>query len=113
MSFFKKLFGGKEKNDQPSEGAMPSRKLNLQFTVTPDNAEKLARQFVEAVKKNDGIELNYSVDTLDFVDNFLQRFSDEGLTVNDFAETIFVAGCYVGQVLVINKYFLSSFHGLN
>jgi hypothetical protein len=40
---------------------------------------------------------------VDLVDDFLQHFSDEGLTVNDFAETIFVAGCYVGQVMITHN----------
>ena len=56
-----------------------------------------------AVKRNDGIELDYSVNSIDFVDKFLQKFSDEGMSVNDFAETIFVAGSYVGQVMINNN----------
>jgi len=103
MSFFKKLFGGHDKRPIPDNGPMPTRELNLQFTPTPDNGQKFAEQFVGAVKKNDNIELDYSVDTLSYVDKFLQRFSDEGLTVNDFAETIFVAGSYVGQVMIKNR----------
>lgn len=103
MSFFKKLFGGQDNKPNPDNGPMPTRGLNLQFTPTPDNGIKFAQQFVDAVKRNDNFELNYSVDTLYYVDKFLQKFSDEGLTVNDFAETIFVAGSYVGQVMVNNK----------
>jgi hypothetical protein len=103
MSFFKKLFEKQNKKSNPNDSPMPTRGLNLQFAPTPDNADKLASLFVEAVKSNENTELNYSVDTLDFVDSFLQKFSDEGLTVNDFAETIFVAGSYVGQVMVQNN----------
>ena len=98
MSFLKKIFG--KQNIKPDTGAMPKRSLNLQFDPIPQNGERFAEQFVDAVKKNENKELNYSFDTLEFVDNFLQRFSDEELTVNDFAETIFVAGAYVGQVMV-------------
>jgi hypothetical protein len=103
MSFFKQFFGGQRKKSNTDIGPMATRALNLQFTPTPDNGKKFAQQFVDAVKQNDNKELNYSVDTLDFVDQFLQRFSDEGLTVNDFAETIFVAGSYVGQVMIENN----------
>ena len=71
--------------------------------VRPENGEKFAEQFVDVVRRNEKINLDYSVDTLDFVDKFLQRFSDEGLAVNDFAETIFVAGAYVGQVMIKNR----------
>ena len=103
MSFFKKLFGGQDKKHNPDDGPMPTRRLNFQFTATSDNGLKFAQQFVDAVKRNDNIELGYTIDTLPYVDKFLQQFSDEGLTVNDFAETIFVAGCYVGQVMIKNN----------
>lgn len=100
---FRNLFGNKTRNNNPDTGAIPTRKLNLKFASTPDNGYKFAQQFVEAVENNDHIELNYSIETLEFVDGFLQRFRDEGLTVNDFAETIFVAGAYIGQVMIVNN----------
>ena len=103
MSLFKKLFGRQEEKPNPDNGATPTRPLNLQFSPTPDNAQKLAQLFVGAVMKNEKKELDYSIDTLDFVDIFLQKFSDQGLKVNDFAETIFVAGTYIGQVIVHNN----------
>jgi hypothetical protein len=31
------------------------------------------------------------------------RFKDEGLSSNDFAETIFVAGAYIGQIMVLHS----------
>ena len=103
MSLFKTLFGGKGKKPAPDAGPMPTRELRLPHTPSPANAVLLAEIFVDAVNKNDGLQLDYSIDTLDFVSKFLQQFSDEGLSVNDFAETIFVAGCYVGQVMVNNN----------
>ncbi|HEU5165149.1 MAG TPA: hypothetical protein VFU29_06390 [Chitinophagaceae bacterium] len=103
MSFLKKIFGGKGNKSKADNGPMPTRPLNLAFDVRPENGEKFAEQFVDVVRRNEKINLDYSVDTLDFVDKFLQRFSDEGLAVNDFAETIFVAGAYVGQVMIKNR----------
>lgn len=100
---FRNLFGNKNKSDKPDNGAIPTRELNLQFTPSPENGHKFAQQFVDAVKSNDHVELNYAVETLEFVDEFLQKFKDEGLSVNDFAETIFVAGAYVGQVMIVNN----------
>ena len=101
MGIFDKLFGSKKKDDDI--GPMPTRKLNFQFLPTPDNGLNFAEQFRSAVKSNENINLDFSIETLKFVDEFLQRFRDEGLTVNDFAETIFVAGCYVGQVMATNN----------
>jgi hypothetical protein len=103
MSFFKKFFGRQDSNPKPDGGPMPTRALNLPFAPTPENGVTLAQQFADAVRMNENIELDYSVGTLKFVDEFLQRFRNEGLTVNDFAETIFVAGSYVGQVMISNN----------
>jgi hypothetical protein len=102
MNRFEKFinrFWGSPKSKNP----MPTRPLNLQLAPTPENAAKLAGLFVGVIKKNEQKQLDYSVGTLDFVDSFLQRFSDEGLDVNEFAETIFVAGAYVGQIMVQNS----------
>lgn len=103
MSLFKKFFGGQDKKPNSDTVAMPTRRLNLQFAPAPENGHLFAQQFVSALEQNEGIELNYSTETLEFVDQFLQRFRDEGLSVNDFAETIFVAGSYVGQVMIENN----------
>ena len=103
MNLFKKLFGGKGKRPPNDEGPTPTRGLNLQYQPIPENGPKFAKQFVDAVSNNENKELDYGVDTLDFVDHFLQRFRDEGLNVNDFAETIFVAGAYVGEVMIKNN----------
>lgn len=103
MGIFKKLFSKSDKKTRPDNGPNPSRELNLQFEPIPENGGRFAQQFVNAVKTNERIDLDYSVSTLGFVDMFLQRFSDEGLTVDDFAETIFVVGAYVGEVMVRNN----------
>jgi len=103
MNFFKKIFGQDVKKSTPDAGPTPTRSLNFQFLPVPENGPKFAQQFVDAVSKNENKQLDFGVNTLDFVDSFLQRFSDEGLTVNDFSETIFVAGAYVGEVMIKNN----------
>ena len=97
MSLLKKLFGSSKK---PAPQPPPSRVLKLAHEVTSENGPRFARQFVDAVNRIDSVELNYQKDSLGFVDSFLDRFKKEGLTANEFAETIFVAGCYVGEVMV-------------
>lgn len=100
MGIFDKLFGGKKGKDT---GCMPTRRLTFAFPPIPENGIRFAEQFREAVKENLNEDLDFSVETLKFADDFLQRFKDDGLSVNDFAETIFVVGCYVGQVMVHNN----------
>jgi hypothetical protein len=100
MSIFKNLFGNKEDKPKPKQ-VFPNRGMNLQLEPRPENGKGLGDFFRGAVKEIEGIELDYSVDTLDFVDQFLEKFSKD-LKVDDFAETIFVAGCYSGQVMIEN-----------
>ncbi|WP_290796520.1 hypothetical protein [Flavihumibacter sp. UBA7668] len=99
MSFFKKLFGLTDKKDNPGNGPMPTREINLQFNAIAVNGPKLAQQFVDAVRSNDNIALNFSIDTVTYVDKFLQRFRDEGLTVNDFCRNNICCGklCWTGN----------------
>lgn len=97
MSFLKRLFGGGRKNS-----FIPTRPLKLLYEVTPENAARFANQFVEIINANEKVGLNYSIGTLAFVDQFLERFKRQNVSVDKFAETIFVAGCYVGQTILLN-----------
>lgn len=103
MGIFKKFFGQRSKKAIPPDNVFPSRSLQLQYPVTPGNGSLLAQVFVDAVKQIENRYLDFSAGTVEFVDSFLQRFHDEGLRVDDFAETIFVAGCYVGEVMAKNN----------
>jgi len=100
MSLFSKLFGhGSKKAESP----FPTRPLNLVYEIIPENGQKFAKQFSEIFQKVEGIELDYSPASISLVDNMLQTRRSEGLSVDQFAETIFTAGCYVGQVIVNNN----------
>jgi hypothetical protein len=62
----------------------------------PDHASSA----VTATARVDGIELDYSVASLDEVDVILGRFHDEGLASSGIAETVFLFGAYIGEVIV-------------
>lgn len=98
MGIFKKLFAAKKKDSGP----IPTRDLMLQFSIKAENGGAFANQFKDMIKKKQSIDLEYTIDSLTFVDNFLQKFKDDGTTVDEFAEVIFVAGCYVGQTIIMN-----------
>jgi hypothetical protein len=105
MRIIKNIFKGDQSKTQNNDsGPMPTRSMKFKYSLIPENGEKFADQYKNAVKENDNLELDYSVGSLQFVDSFLQRFREEGMTVNDFAETIFVAGCYTGQVMIRNNH---------
>ena len=101
MNFFKKIFSRKTSKNE--FGYMPTIELNLEYYPTPENAPKLADIFVDTALKLEKVKLDYSVSSLKYIDDFLQHFSDEGLSVNDFAKSIFKSGCYVGEVMVKNR----------
>jgi|ERR1700722_3622817 len=98
MNIFNKLFG--KKQIKPNSDIWPSRQMNFKFELKPHNGSNLAAQFKESILKIDGTDIDYSVESIKFVDNFLQKFRDKKIKINDFAETVFIAGCYVGQVMV-------------
>src|SRR4051812_34392799 len=55
---------------------------------------------VTAAIRVDGIELDYSVPSLDLVDAILGRFYDEHVAPTAIAETLFAFGAYIGSVIV-------------
>lgn len=95
MKFFGRLI-----NMFNREDPFPKRQLRLQYPPSPQVMHLFAQQYVDVVRQNDRFQLDYSVASIKFVDAFLQRFRDAGITAHNFAETIFVAGAYVGQVMV-------------
>jgi hypothetical protein len=101
MKLFKNLFS--RLKGENNIAFLPTIGLNLEYYPTPENASKLADIFVSSALSIDKISLDYSIDSLKYVDNFLQRFSNEGLSVNNFGKAIFRSGCYVGEVMVRNR----------
>src|SRR5580765_8088889 len=74
--------------------------LRLPHPPTAEWMPDHASSAVAAAARVDGIELDYSVDSLDEVDGILGRFHDEGLASSRIAETVFVFGAYIGDVIV-------------
>lgn len=68
----------------------------------PENAPRFAADVVKAVKENEGVELDYSVKSLETIDGLVGRFRENGCTVEDMEITLFIFGCYVGEVFVRN-----------
>jgi hypothetical protein len=75
-------------------------KLRLQHPPTPEFAAKHAQIAVEVSRDVDGINLDYSVDSLALVDRIIGAFHTEGLKTGQMGETCFTFGCYVGEVFV-------------
>ncbi|MFS4481467.1 hypothetical protein ACKGJY_00490 [Hyunsoonleella sp. 2307UL5-6] len=84
-----------------SKQIFPNRDLKLHCKPIAENGRFLALEFVKLIKNAEGIDLNFKIESLKFVDEFLERYSGKE-DVNNFAEIIFTAGCYCGQVMVEN-----------
>lgn len=67
---------------------------------TAKHASDLAQRAVDAERNINGVELDYTPESLNRVDDILNSFRAPGSDA--VAETIFVFGCYVGEVLARN-----------
>ncbi|OBK14200.1 hypothetical protein A5636_01120 [Mycobacterium asiaticum] len=76
------------------------RALRLPALPTPAAAPELAGRAADAARTVSGIELDYTPDSLQHVDAILAGFREPGSDV--MAESIFVFGCYIGEVMVRN-----------
>ncbi|SUA02982.1 Uncharacterised protein [Mycolicibacterium fortuitum] len=84
----------------PTGPAWTGRSLRLPAPPTAEHAAELAQRAVDAAFNVDGIELDYSPSSLERVDVILEGFREPGSDA--VAETVFVFGCYIGEVLVRN-----------
>jgi hypothetical protein len=76
------------------------RSLNLKREVKPDNAPTFAGDIMASTARVTGDALDYSVASLAAVDRIIEGLRAQGRTTDQYAETMFCFGCYVGEVLV-------------
>lgn len=74
--------------------------LRLHRPPTATNAPLFAADTVVAAEEISGVRLDYSVDSLEAVDAIIGQMRGDGCTSSQIAETLFVFGCYVGEVFV-------------
>jgi hypothetical protein len=77
--------------------------LSLPLPPTPEHMADHAANLVPIVRNVEKVELDYSLDSLREVDSSLGRFHEEGVDPNRIAETLFLFGAYVGEVIVRQK----------
>jgi hypothetical protein len=76
--------------------------MNLKYEVTPDNAPAFAQDIFASSARITGDVLDYSVASLEAVDRIIEGIRSRGGTIDQYAETLFCFGCYVGEVFVRN-----------
>jgi hypothetical protein len=74
-------------------------KIALQYPAMPENARDHALLAV-GIGRDSGVTLDFSPGSLEDVDGLIDALREEGQTGEDAAETLFIFGCYIGQVMV-------------
>jgi hypothetical protein len=74
-------------------------KLELRFPATPDTAKDHARLAVKVAREEWDLVLDYSPRSLERLDVQIEGLREEGLNGEEAAETLFVIGCYLGEVM--------------
>ncbi len=74
--------------------------LQLQFPLTPEHAADHAQLCVDGAKKIDGIDLDFSAESLEYVDTVIESWRTEEADLAQVATVLFTIGCYVGEVFV-------------
>jgi hypothetical protein len=74
-------------------------KLELRFPATPDTAKDHARLAVKVAREEWDLVLDYSPHSLERLDAQIEGLREDGLNGEDAAETLFVIGCYLGEVM--------------
>lgn len=72
----------------------------VKYDIVPKNAVRFAEDVITTIKRIDDVELDLSVESLNYIDSVVERFRKEGVDAEDVAATLFSFGCYVGEVFV-------------
>lgn len=75
-------------------------KIALRYPATPENAPDHARIAVVLARDEFDTELDLSPGSLEALDALIDSLREEGRDAEEAAETLFVLGCYLGEVLV-------------
>ena len=74
--------------------------LRLNYPPTAKNAPRFAAEMIAPAAEISGATLDYSVASLQAVDEIVEGMRQASCTVDQVGETLFGFGCYVGEVLV-------------
>lgn len=77
-------------------------KVRLRYPATPENARDHAEIAVALARDEYDTVLDYSPSSLEALDTEIDSLREDGIDGEGAAETLFVFGCYLGEVLVRN-----------
>ena len=71
-----------------------------QVALTPENAHEAAAEAVQSSRDKLGIELDYSIESLETLDRLLNDLHASGRKSRDLGGAVILFGCYLGEVLI-------------
>jgi hypothetical protein len=74
-------------------------RIKLRYPASPENARDHAQIAVDLARQEYDAELDFSPASLEVVDSLVESLREEGLDGEGAAETLFVLGCYLGEVM--------------
>jgi hypothetical protein len=75
-------------------------RIRLKYPASPENAVDHALIAVALAREQYDAELDFSPGSLEMVDSWIDSLREEGIDGEGAAETLFVLGCYLGEVMV-------------
>ena len=76
--------------------------LQLEYPPTPEGAPLHAQMAVEAARNISQIDLDFTPQSLPWVDQIIDGLRQDGVSPEQVGESLFAFGCYVGEVFVRN-----------
>ncbi|OZI42432.1 hypothetical protein CEK29_11760 [Bordetella genomosp. 5] len=74
--------------------------LKLPYPPTPEHAPDLAGVVVNVVRNIEGVTLDFTPASLRVIDGLIQDFHASGNSAAAVRNTVFLFGCYAGEVIV-------------
>jgi hypothetical protein len=75
-------------------------RIRLRYPATPENARDHAQIAVDLAREEYDTRLDFSPESLERVDAHVDSLREEGIDAEGASETLFVLGCYLGEVIV-------------
>jgi hypothetical protein len=75
-------------------------RMKIKFPGNPSNAPQLANMAVKGIKQAWDIDLDYSVASLQQVDEVVEDLRAEGQAIESVSNSLVALGCYVGEVIL-------------
>jgi hypothetical protein len=74
--------------------------MKNQLDPIPENAPAFAASIVESAQRISGVSLDYSIESLPWLESIIDSFRADGVVAEDIVDTLFCMGCYVGEIFV-------------